>query len=239
MPGKSIDLTIKDPDDVVATATSEETNAQKLAEMVAAPAPLPEPVIEYKEGDKVQARWNGGAWFVGTIMTVNDPDGEEPEADKEGEGTDANAMECEAKEGETKEGERKEGESKEGETKEGEDGASLETEVEPVAPAVKQKTYSVKFDDGDFDPAVPADHIKHWEDKRARKRRIVPQVVKNVEDLTKAPNAAPSAANDTTASAGSSAKEAIQLDSDSAAESQTPEKDQMSTAGTLVKALLK
>ena len=44
------------------------------------------------------------------------------------------------------------------------------------------KTYAVQFDDGDFDDAVPQDHIKHWEDKRARKRRIVPQVVKSVEE---------------------------------------------------------
>lgn len=237
MPGKSIDLTIKDPDDVVPTATSEETNAQKLAEMLAAPAPLPDPIIEYKEGDKVQARWNGGAWFAGIIVKVNDPDAEEPEADKEGEGADANAIECDATDGENKAGERREGEIKESETKEGEERASVETAVESAEPVVKQKTYAVKFDDGDFDHAVPGDHIKQWEDKRARKRRIVPQVVKHVEDLTKAPDAAAPAAKDTTATAGSSSKEAIQLDSDSAAKSQTPEKApdaQMSTAGMLV-----
>jgi hypothetical protein len=48
----------------------------------------------------------------------------------------------------------------------------------------------VQFDDGDFDDCVPEDHIQAWEDRRARKRRIVPQVVKSVEELTKAPDAA-------------------------------------------------
>ena len=40
MPGKSIDLSVKDPEDevVAADAPSEETAAQKVAELVAAPA---------------------------------------------------------------------------------------------------------------------------------------------------------------------------------------------------------
>jgi len=162
LPGKSIDLSIIDPDDEIAAAgnvQNEETAIQKLAEMVAAPAALPEPVIELKEGDKVQARWKGGAWFTGTIKKVNEPEVQDSKDDEESE-----------------------------EAKKGDEAVSWEMIAsEPVIPP---KTYAVLFDDGDFDDCVPQDHIQAWEDRRARKRRIVPQVVKSVEELTKAPDAA-------------------------------------------------
>lgn len=145
MPGKSIDLSIKDPEDDAAAAAGprEETAAQKIAEMVAAPAPLPE-LVEFKVGDRVSARWMGGQWYDGTITKVNEPEAKEP--------------------------------------KDGEENAAME--LIDLEAAVKAKTYAVKYDDGDFEGAVPHDLIKPIEDKRARKRRIVPQVVKSIDDLT-------------------------------------------------------
>lgn len=144
MPGKSIDLSIKDPEDDAAAAAGprEETAAQKIAEMVAAPAPLPE-LVEFKVGDRVSARWMGGQWYDGTITKVNEPEAKEP--------------------------------------KDGEENAAME--LIDLEAAVKAKTYAVKYDDGDFEGAVPHDLIKPIEDKRARKRRIVPQVVKSIDDL--------------------------------------------------------
>jgi hypothetical protein len=59
MPGKSIDLSIKDPEDedVAAAGPSEETAAQKIAEMVAAPAPLPE-LVERPRRVKKTPQWS-------------------------------------------------------------------------------------------------------------------------------------------------------------------------------------
>jgi chromatin assembly factor 1 subunit B len=139
MPGKSIDLSIKDPDDEgpAADLQKEETAAQRVAEMVAAPATLPETqVVEFKEMDRVSARWNGGAWFVGIVTKVNEPEVQEVKQDED-----------------------------------------IELVELMSGPKVAAKTYAIQFDDGDFDPAVPHDHIKMWEDKRARKRRIVPEIV--------------------------------------------------------------
>lgn len=151
MPGKSIDLSIKDPDDEASAAAGsrEETAAQKIAEMVAAPAPLPE-LVEFKVGDRVSARWMGGQWYDGTITKVNEPEAKEP--------------------------------------KEGGDNAAME--LIDLEAAVKAKTYAVKYDDGDFEGAVPHDLIKPLEDKRARKRRIVPQVVKSIDELAAVPQVA-------------------------------------------------
>lgn len=146
MPGKSIDLSIKDPEDDEAArdAPAEETAAQKVAEMVAAPAQVPElVVIEFKVGDKVSARWKGGNWYDGMITQVNEPEAEEKAQDGDGDGEGV---------------------------------FQLEPTPKPA------KTYAVQFDDGDFDDAIPQDQIKLWEDKRARKRRIVPQVVRAVAD---------------------------------------------------------
>ena len=145
MPGKSIDLSIKDPEDDKAAqdVPAEETAAQKVAEMVAAPAQVPElVVIEFKVGERVSARWKGGIWYDGTVTQVNEPEVRE-------------------------------------ETQEGEEEGVFQLEPKPK-PA---KTYAVRFDDGDFDEAIPQDQVKQWEDKRARKRRIVPQVVKAVEEI--------------------------------------------------------
>ena len=151
MPGKSIDLSIKDPEDEAAAAAgpSEETAAQKIAEMVAAPAPLPE-LVEFKVGDRVSARWKGGSWYDGTITKVNEPEAKEP--------------------------------------KEGEENEALEFMMDLEA-AVKARTYAVQYDDGDFESDVAHDLIKPWEDKRARKRRIVPQVVKTMDELAAVPEA--------------------------------------------------
>ena len=188
MPGKSIDLSIKDPDDEVAeTVPTEGTAAQKIAEMVAEPTPLPE-LMEFKEGDKVSARWKGGAWFAGTITKVNEPVVPEAKASKDGE----------------------------------EDATTLEMLVEAQEPA---KTYAVQFDDGDFDDSIPRDHIKQWEEKRARKRRIVPQVVKSVDDVPGADHTA-----QTNSEAGSSAKDAVQgekdvVQVDGCAAVETPQKE--------------
>lgn len=235
MPGRSIDPSIKDPEDeapVVADVQSEETAAQKLAEMVAAPAALPEPeVIEFLEGDRVSARWKGGNWFGGTVKKVNEP---EPVAEEPKEANESEEV-----------------------------GAAVEMVVEPqvaaavemvepqvaaavemvVEPQVSVKTYAVLYDDGDFDAAVPQDHMKPWEEKRARKRRIVPQVVKAVEDLKASQAAAPDAAGpDTSAdakAAGTSANDAVQIDSESSAhESQSQKKDPAAeaTAETAAKA---
>jgi len=179
MPGKSIDLSIKDPEDeapAVGDLQSEESAAQKIAEMVAAPAALPEPeVVDFKEGDKVSARWNGGAWFLGIVKKVNTPVAEEAtEAPEGGEMASAEMSEP-------------------AEAKEGGEIAVVETAVEPqivVEPQVSAKTYAVQYDDGDFDAQVPQDHIKLWEERRSRKRRIVPQVLKAVDDLKSSPDAA-------------------------------------------------
>ena len=145
MPGKSIDLSIKDPEDDKAAqdVPAEETAAQKVAEMVAAPAQVPElVVIEFKVGERVSARWKGGNWFDGTVTQVNEPEVREDAQEGEEEGV-----------------------------------FQLEPKPKPA------KTYAVSFDDGDFDEAIPQDQVKQWEDKRARKRRIVPQVVKAVEEV--------------------------------------------------------
>jgi len=213
MPGKSIDLSIKDPEDeapAVGDLQSEESAAQKLAEMVAAPAALPEPeVVDFKEGDKVSARWNGGAWFLGIVKKVNTPVAEE--AKEAPDGGEMASVEM----------------SEPAEAKEGGEIAVVETAVEPqreVEPQVSAKTYAVQYDDGDFDAEVPQDHIKLWEEKRSRKRRIVPQVLKAVDDLKLSPDAAPIA--DTNA-LDSSAKNAVQADAGglSAPESQSQNKE--------------
>ena len=174
MPGKSIDLSIVDEDDQPLHVASEETAAQKVAEMVAAPDMVEEPeVIEWKEGDKVQARWKGGSWYVGTVTKVNEP--EVPETKEAEPSQTAGFVDLVAP-------------------------AALEVVLsEPPKPA---KTYAILFDDGDFDPAVPFKdakgnvHIKAWEDRRVRKRRIVPQVVKPIEDVTTNSEAQPIGGSD-------------------------------------------
>ena len=175
MPGKSIDLSIKDPEDedVAAAGPSEETAAQKIAEMVAAPAPLPE-LVEFKVGDRVSARWKGGNWYDGTITKVNEPEAKE--------------------------------------TKEGEEDAAVEFMTDLEA-AVKSRTYAVQYDDGDFEGSVPHDLIKPWEDKRARKRRIVPQVAKTMEELAALPEASAQASG----AAEPGVKDAVQASNSDAA----------------------
>jgi len=199
-------VSVKDPEDdgADADAPTQETAAQKVAELVAAPAQVVEPsprslplilspavrlsfapalpprtdfshllcvqvpelvVIEYKVGEKVSARWKGGNWYSGTVTKINEP---EPQEDEQEDTAKEDIFQVERLTCNLRLVNRVESDVR------------FSCQLEPKSKP--SKTYSVQFDDGDFDDAVPQDHIKQWEDKRARKRRIVPQVVKSVEE---------------------------------------------------------